>query len=154
MNISQRGIDLLKEMEGFQPKPYNDSAGFSTVGYGTLLHRGKVDFSNPLDKQYEKGISVDEAEQLLRVHLRVEVEPIVARSVRVSLTQHQYDALCCFTYNIGSHAFEKSTLVKLLNLGSYATVPEQMMKWIMAGGHVVEGLKNRREREIALWQET
>jgi lysozyme len=154
MNISQDGIELLKQLEGFAPKPYNDSAGFSTVGYGTLLHRGPVNMDNPLDKQYAAGISVDEAENLLRVHLRVEVEPIIARTVKVSLTQHQYDALCCFAYNVGSHAFEKSTLVKLLNLGSYAAVPEQMMKWIMAGGHVVDGLRNRREQEIALWQKT
>lgn len=151
MNISQDGIDLLKSLEGFREKPYNDSAGFSTVGYGTLLHRGPVDFNNPLDKMYENGISVDEAERLLRVHMRVEVEPVLARSIRVGLTQNQYDSLCCFAYNIGSHAFEKSTLVKLLNLGSYTSVPEQMMKWIMAGGHVVEGLKNRREKEIELW---
>jgi lysozyme len=154
MNISQAGIDLLKSLEGFRDKPYNDSAGFSTVGYGTLLHRGPVSKDNLLDKQYAGGISVDEAERLLRCHLRVEVEPVISRSIKVSLTQNQYDSLCCFAYNVGSSAFEKSTLAKLLNLGSYAAVPEQMMKWIMAGGHVSEGLKNRREQEIALWQKT
>ena len=39
MNLvtSQVGIDLLKRLEGFEPKAYADTGGKMTIGYGTLI---------------------------------------------------------------------------------------------------------------------
>jgi len=44
-----------------------------------------------------------------------------------------------------------SILLKVLNEGKYADVPAQLRKWNRAGGKVVQGLVNRRENEILLW---
>ena len=40
MIVSDVGLRLIAEFEGFSPVPYNDPAGHCTVGYGELLHLG------------------------------------------------------------------------------------------------------------------
>ena len=47
-------------------------------------------------------------------------EGALKQCVTVPLAQHEYDALVSFSYNVGSHAFCQSTLVKKLNAGDYA----------------------------------
>mgnify|MGYP001558519518 FL=1 len=93
----------------------------------------------------------DWCEALLRMDLR-SVEAALHLLVRVALTQPQYDALCCWTFNVGNNAMRTSTLLAQLNTGHYDQVPVQMRRWVYAGGRVLQGLKNRREREIALWE--
>jgi lysozyme len=41
--------------------------------------------------------------------------------------------------------------LKLLNQAQYAEVPNQLLRWTRAGGQVVQGLVNRRQNEIKLW---
>ena len=38
--------------------------------------------------------------------------------------------------------------------GRLGDVPNELRKWNKAGGKVVQGLINRREKEIALWSGT
>jgi lysozyme len=53
---------------------------------------------------------------------------------------------------VGTQAFKSSTLLKKLNQGLYDEVPAQLRRWNKAGGKVIQGLINRREKEIVLWQ--
>lgn len=76
-------------------------------------------------------------------------ERAVSSSVKVPLTQNQFDALVSLTYNIGPGAFKHSTLLKLLNQGDYAGASQQFDVWIKAGGQTVQGLVNRRAVEKA-----
>jgi len=41
MKMSAKGVDMLKGFEGFRAFPYKDSAGFWTVGYGSLIDTRK-----------------------------------------------------------------------------------------------------------------
>jgi lysozyme len=75
----------------------------------------------------------------------------VNESVTVPLNQNQFDALVSFSFNVGDNAFRGSTLLKLLNQGQYDQVPAQLRRWVRDNGHVVQGLINRREKEIVLW---
>jgi len=74
------------------------------------------------------------------------------RCTTVPLNQNQYDALAAWTFNIGVGAACGSTLVKLLNQGSYTSACNQLTRWNRAGGREVQGLTNRRkaERELCL----
>ena len=45
-----------------------------------------------------------------------------------------------------------STLLKVLNDGNYQGVPEQIKRWNMAGGKVLDGLIRRREAEALLFE--
>ena len=78
-------------------------------------------------------------------------ERAVNKYVEVQLTQNQFDVLIDFAFNIGVGAFRNSTLLKVLNRGEYNEVPNQLRKWIRAGGRVIRGLVLRRERECDLW---
>ena len=68
----------------------------------------------------------------------------------VPLTQNQFDALVSLTYNIGSGAFNNSTLLKL-NKGDYQGAADQFLVWNKADGKVMKGLVRRREAERALF---
>lgn len=80
-------------------------------------------------------------------------ELVVNSNVRVKLTQNQYNALVSFAFNVGVGAFRKSTLLRLLNNSGYESVPDQMRRWIFSAGRQIQGLKNRREKEVKLWNQ-
>ena len=71
------------------------------------------------------------------------------------LTAHQQPdtrraALASFVYNVGTGAFARSTLLRLLNAGDVASACAELSRWIYAGGKVLPGLIKRRtaEREL------
>ena len=89
-------------------------------------------------------------EELFQQDLRP-VEAAIQRFVRVYLMQNQVDALASWIFNVGVEAFYGSTLLKRLNAADFRGVPEEMTKWVYAGGKVLEDLKYRRSREVGLW---
>ena len=72
--------------------------------------------------------------------------------VEVPLEQNQFDALISWTFNLGTGALSSSTLLKVLNDENYGGVPEQIKRWNMAGGKVLDGLVRRREAEALLFE--
>jgi lysozyme len=154
MRIDQAGIDFIKESEDVKPFVYLDVAGLPTIGAGHLLTRdeltsGKIMIDGHAYK-YHDGLSDSIIDRLLMRDLHI-AELAVKTGVKVDLNQHQYNALVSFVFNVGIGAFKKSTLLKRLNAGAYAQVPEQMRRWIFSAGQQIKGLKNRREKEIELW---
>jgi lysozyme len=154
MQMSQHGLDLLTQWEGCELKVYNDSAGLPTIGVGHLLTKselmsGKISIGG-VPVKYGAGITQQQAQQLLAQDLDP-AEAAVNGGVKVTLNQNQFDALTSFTFNVGVGAFTASTLLRVLNQGQYAQVPDQLMRWTRAGGRVVQGLVNRRQNEIKLW---
>lgn len=141
VNISSRGLDLIKKEEGLRLKEYIDAGGYLSIGYGHLL-KG--------DERFEDGITKEEAEELLIADVADAVF-VVDGMVTVPLTQNQFDALVSFVYNIGGDQFEKSTLLRLLNQGKYEEVPKQLMRWVKSNGKELAGLKRRRKREGELF---
>lgn len=78
-------------------------------------------------------------------------EQVVADNVRVPLTQNQFDALVSFAYNIGEGAFRDSTALRKINAGDYAGGAEAMKLFNKSGGEVLQGLVNRRNDEVRLF---
>lgn len=154
MRIDQAGIDFIKSVEGVKPFAYLDVAGLPTVGAGHLLTHDELTSGKILldghAYRYHDGLSDNVIERLLMRDLHI-AELAVKTDVKVALNQHQYNALVSFAFNVGINAFRKSTLLKRLNAGAYAAVPEQMRRWIFSAGQQIKGLKNRREKEIELW---
>ena len=156
MKSSQNLKNLLEQWEGIKQQLYIDSGGEATIGIGHLLTRsektsGKISIAGQ-DVKYESWLSVAECRELLDQDLNVP-ERTVNSLVFTELNQNQFDALVSFTFNVGDSAFKNSTLLKLLNAGSYDKVPEQLRRWNKCNGMIVQGLVNRREKEIALWNE-
>lgn len=154
MQVGPHGKNLFKEWEGLVTHEYLDSGGAPTIGIGHLLTRserrsGKVMIGG-LTVVYRKGLTEQQCWDLLDQDLEP-AEKSVNEAVTVPLNQNQFDALVSFAFNVGDGAFRSSTLLKLLNQGRYDDVPTQLRRWIRDNGHVVQGLINRREKEITLW---
>ena len=67
----------------------------------------------------------------------------------VPLHQHEWDAYVSLTFNIGSGAFCKSTLVQKLRAGDYAGACAQILRWDRFQGKPLAGLTKRRAQEHA-----
>ncbi|WNJ77764.1 lysozyme [Cedecea neteri] len=144
MQISDKGIALIKQFEGCCLTAYQDSVGVWTIGYG---------WTNPVDgKQVKAGMTITQevAERLLKTGL-VSYENDVSKLVKVKLTQGQFDALVSFTYNLGARSLSTSTLLKKLNAGDYRGAADEFPRWNKAGGKVLAGLTRRREAERSLF---
>ena len=139
MKISNNGLDLVKHFEGLVLEAYKCPAGVWTIGYG-----------HTKDVQPGDEWSEDHAEHMLEVEME-EYEQYINDLVEVELNQNQFDAMVSWVYNLGVGNLQSSTLLKVLNAGDYAGVPEQIMRWNKAGGKVLEGLTRRRQAEADLF---
>lgn len=154
MQMSQHGLQLLEQWEGFKLQVYKDSAGLPTIGVGHLITKseqasGTINI-NGVPVKYAGGLTQQQVTDLLAQDV-VPAQNAVNNGVKVALNQNQFDALVSFTFNVGVGAFTSSTLLKVLNQGQYDQVPTQLLRWTKAGGKVVQGLVNRRNNEIKLF---
>lgn len=148
MNLSERGLDLIKGFEGYHTKlpngdciAYRCPANVLTIGYGCT-------------KGVREGMIWTEAQAKAALAKEIAThESAVMRLVSVDLNQNQFDALVSFAYNVGNGALEKSTLLKKLNAGDYPGAQAEFMKWNKAAGKVLRGLSIRRAKEAALFAE-
>lgn len=154
MRLSRHGFKILKSLEGYKNKLYNDSADHCTIGYGHLVHRGKVGSKLHPERFFLPSITKSIANSLLRIDV-MEAEFYVNAYTPMQLNQNQFDALVCFVFNIGITAYSDSTLVKIMDKEVSVTnedVFKQLRRWKYAGGKIIQGLINRREKEILLWK--
>lgn len=155
MRMSEKGRHLLTQWEGKEAKVYKDSAGLLTIGVGHLLTKDEIASGKILilgiATKYSDGLTDHQIDQLLVQDL-AGAEGAVNSGIDAALNQNQFDALVSFVFNVGRTAFYNSTLRKLLNLGKYKEVPDQLRRWNRAGGVVIPGLSIRRENEIKLFE--
>ena len=137
MDISKEGIDFIKAWEKLSLLAYKDAVGVLTIGYGHAILPGET-FALPFTEQ--------DAEELLARDLKRFVEA-VNTFVKVSLSQHELDALVSFAFNVGVGAFRKSTLLKKLNAGDHTGAAPEFNKWIYGDGRILPGLVSRRRAE-------
>ncbi len=155
MDVDKKFFQFLTQAESKENFVYPDSRNLPTIGIGHLLtsselSSGKINIAGRLVK-YHKGLTDEEVEMLCRQDADKAVRA-VNMNVHVPMTQNQFNALVSFTFNVGIQAFKNSTLLRRLNVGSYSSVPHEMRRWVHASGMVVQGLINRREAEVKLWE--
>ncbi len=66
-------------------------------------------------------------------------------------TQHQFDAMVSFAYNLGIGNLQASTLLRKHKAGDFAGAAAQFAVWNKAAGKVMAGLTRRRAAEAALY---
>lgn len=91
-------------------------------------------------------ITQSKAQQLFRQDVAW-VERVVNTSVKVELTQEQFDAVCSLVFNIGGPNFRTSTLLRKLNAKNYEGAALEFHKWKYQKGKVLRGLVRRRAEE-------
>jgi lysozyme len=144
-STSITGINLIKGFEGLRLSSYLCSANVPTIGYGSTRYpNGKKVILG------EKLSSEKEAVQLLLATLDP-FEAAVNKHLS-NLNQCQFDALVSFSYNVGTSAFIKSTLLKKAKVNpNDPSILDEFLKWNKAGGKVLQGLANRRREEAKLY---
>jgi lysozyme len=143
---SVKNIDLIKKHEGLRLQAYLPTKDDKwTIGYGhtKTAHAGMV-------------ITEERAEQLLRQDIAW-VEDVIAKYVKVKITQNQYDALASLIFNIGEGNFAKSSVLRELNEGNYEAAADAFRMWNKQRSkttgklNVLKGLTKRREEERNLF---
>ena len=145
VKISEEGIQLIAQFEGFRQDPYQDVAGVWTIGFGITFY----DIHTPVTMA-DPPITEADAVNLLETNVGLKCASITDL-VTVPLTQNQFDALCSFVYNLGFTAFKNSTLLEELNKSNYAGAADEFLLWDHSGGKVVPGLLTRRQAERSLF---
>lgn len=133
----------IKASEGLRLNAYPDPGSRNgdpwTIGYGST-------------SGVKKGMTITAAEAEARLVADLTyAENTVSRLVKVPLNDNQFGALVSFVFNIGAGAFEKSTLLRILNAGDYAGVTAQLARWNKNDGKVMDGLTKRRAAEAKLF---
>ena len=136
ISLSATALVALLLHEGYRENAYTPVAGdVPTIGFGTTSGVKLGDRTTP--------------EKALNVALRdvQKFEGALKECVTVPLEQHEYDAYISLSYNIGSNAFCKSTLVRKLNTGDYEGACNQILRWDQFNGKPLAGLTKRRQEE-------
>lgn len=142
--ISKEGLDLIKSFEGLSLKAYPDPGTGGapwTIGYG---HTGS---------DVSPGLVITEAkaDELLRKDV-ARFEAGVRDLAGSHGTQHQFDALVSFAFNVGVENLRRSTLLRKHNEGDYSGAAAEFPKWNKAAGRVLAGLTRRRDAEARLYR--
>lgn len=139
MKTSPAGLALIEQFEGERLKAYQDGNGVWTIGYGHTqgVHCGQ--YESLVDAQLALCVDISEAEDA------------VNGLVHVPLSKNQFDALVSFTYNEGYKRFQQSTMLKVLNAGSYVLAAAEFPKWDIIDGKPSEGLLRRRDAEQTMF---
>lgn len=138
MAIAKSTLDFITKEEGARNKAYKDSKGLPTIGVGHLI---KADEQHLLTAT----LTDDQVKDLLKSDLKWCSEAVES-SVRVPLTQPQFDALYSLCFNIGETNFRKSTVVKRINENDLKGAADAILMW-----NKPAVLQKRRERERALF---
>lgn len=142
--LSEKGLQFLisSRNEAFHAEAYKrENEQYWTIGYG---HYGS-------DVKPGMVITEEEARKLLRQDI-AEAENAVNKNVKVPISQNMFDALVSFTFNVGTGAFQESTLLKKLNAGDYKGAQQEFYKWTKDdSGKVLGGLVHRREKEAEMF---
>lgn len=132
---------LIRSFEGFSSVPYHCAAGFLTVGWGHVVRPGEL-IPDPFTEET--------AEKYLDQDIQI-AEKAISRLIRVPLNQNQWDALTSFVFNLGPGALQASTLRQVINRQDFDEAPDQIRRWVYAGGRRLAGLVRRREIEARLF---
>lgn len=117
MQISQDGIRLIKSFEDMCYMAYPDSAGIWTIGYRHT--DGVLEGMTTTRDAAEKDLATDLAELAHNVDAYVSVP----------LTQHQFDALVAFCFDLGSDTLRRSDLLAFLNAGQYQRAADAILEY-------------------------
>lgn len=137
MNISEKGKEFIKSFEGLRLKAYKvlDSEKYYTIGYG---HYGA-------DVHANMTITKGHADQLFDEDIRKYVNAVNNFDFAFSLNQNQFDAMVSFCYNLGVN------ILKDFKGMTPHQIANEMLLYVNSGGTRLEGLVNRRKKEVELF---
>ena len=137
MNISERGKNFIKSFEGLRLKAYKvlESEKYYTIGYG---HYGA-------DVKANMTITEGQANKYFDEDIKKYVNAVNNTRLAFTPNQNEFDALVSFCYNLGVGIMNNFTAM------SSKQVAAEMLLYVNSGGVRLEGLVNRRKKEVELF---
>jgi len=153
LSISDKGIEMIKAIEGCINKPMSDYSQYS-IGYGCSTEFAeRYGFSTTY-------LSEEEAHELLLFvleEMETKLDTFLSK-YNIRVNQHQYDALMSFTFNLGTNWMNNTTrLGEVLVNGNYTVNEFASAMGVYChvttsdGAKVLDLLVDRRIREIKLF---
>ena len=151
MTPSPECIKLVQEFEGCAKKrpdgrieAYPDPATGGdpwTIGWGST------------GPDIKKGVvwTQEQCDDRFVAHLQEFADKVNKLLGGAPTTQHQFDALVSFAYNLGPGNLASSTLLKKHKARDYAGAAAEFAKWNKANKKVMAGLTRRRAAEAQLY---
>lgn len=142
--------ELIARFEGLSLKPYLDSNGKYSIGYGTQYNWDEKRYVTKDDR-----ISKEKALEWLNKEIK-QRQDAIKKMIKVPVTANQLSALTSLAYNIGLGLFQKSSVLSKLNLKDYKGAADAFLLYNKSRQNGVlaynEGLDKRRklERELFL----
>ena len=144
LGFSAVGLIMLAMHEGYSEKPYKDTGGVVTNGFGNAT-------ITP-----HKSVTVVEALEDLKVNASRAGKGVLD-CVHAPMTQGQYDSYVSFAYNVGVSKFCKSTMARKANEGDLVGSCNEFDRWMFVAGRDCRirssncrGIAKRREDEKKL----
>ena len=152
MNISEKGLSLIKKEEHFMPRRYLCPAGKPTIGYGHVILPGEEHY-------HTATLTEAQASALLLQDVSKKYGAHVAKRLTRPVTQNQFDAMVSFCFNVGTGGFDQSSVLRLANAGNTdaTTIKTAFGAWNKVTNpntklkEVSKGLTVRRGREAVLY---
>ena len=137
MNISERGLNLIKSYEGCRLTAYKCPSNKWTIGWGHTngVHQGMV-------------ITQAQADQFLFEDVQRFVNAVNQYQSRFNFNQAEFDSLTSFTYNCG----EGSLAAVMSCCNTKKEIAEECKLYNRSSdGQILNGLVRRREEEYKLF---
>lgn len=136
MNISNKGLELIKSFEGCRLSAYKCPAGVWTIGYGRTngVYEGMT-------------ITQEQADNMLREDVKYYADAVNQYQSRFNFTQEEFDSLTSFTYNCGVGSLQ----AVMACCNTKQEIAEECKLYNKGGGVVLAGLVRRREEEYKLF---
>ena len=144
MKPSIKCVDLIKNFEKFEPRPYLCPARKLTIGYGHVIAASEHHLR-------DAALTEGQASALLAADLGKFAPQVLGLLKGVDVDQHQFDALVSFAFNCGVGALRGSTLLRKFRAGDVKGAAGEFKRWNKGGGSVLAGLTRRRTAEEALF---
>ena len=150
MKLSDNGLRKIEGYEGYgRALPNGDCTAYQDKFNGKL---DRVTIGWGCTEGVELGMiwTRAEAEAAFKKEL-AHHEAAVNRLVTVDMSQNQFDVLTSLSYNVGSGALAKSTVLKRFNAGDKIGASHAFALFNRGPGGIVDGLIARRASEAALF---
>jgi lysozyme len=137
MNISNKGLELIKSFEGCRLSAYKCPAGVWTIGYGRTngVYEGMT-------------ITQEQADNMLREDVKYYADAVDRYNSRFNFNQAEFDSLTSFTYNCGVGSLQ--AVMSCCN--TKQEIAEECKLYNKSSdGQILNGLVRRREEEYKLF---
>ena len=150
MKASKSAYVLIHTFEGCRLHAYKCPAGVWTIGWGHTadVYEGMTITREQANEFLEQDIRI--FEDNLTFALGLDDKDRMPNGLPIS--QHQFDALLSFTYNVSTGNLARSTLLRKVKANPKdPSIRGEFSRWVYGGGKRLPGLVRRRKMEADLY---